>query len=187
MASDYIPNLGSQIDRALMALFIADEAVTADQVFVVTDFRERPEPPILDIKTVSCQPVVPFTGVCECNVDLFFKFNAVVPEGDADSGSYRAAMDMFVGKACYSLFRGDYSDGMPEVCDALTQAGRALATAGTAEDQANNADMTGFTVSRVTPGMESRGFPISEEGGVDGSYWVEKRSFTILATSANTD
>jgi len=180
MASDYIPNLGSQIDRALRALFIADEAVTEDQVFVVTDFRTRPEPPILDIKTVSCHPVVPFTGNYTCSVDLFFKFSAVVADDDADPGSHRREMDEFIGKVCNSLFRGDYGDGLPTVCAALETAGRALATS----DATNSADMEGFSVFRIVPGGESRGFPISEEGGVDGSYWVEKRSLEIMACSA---
>jgi hypothetical protein len=174
MASDFIPNLGSQIDRALRALFLADGAVTAEQVFVVTDFRTRPAPPLLDIKTTSCTPVVPFTGNYSCQVDLFFKFSAVT-----DTELDRVAMDQFVGGVGYSLFRGDYNDGMPTVCAAINAAARALAVS----DPANNADMAGFTVSRITPGTERRGFPIGAEGGVDGSYWVEQRSLEIMACS----
>lgn len=176
--ADYIPNLGSQLDRAIRAMLIADEAVTADQCFIVTDFRTRPAPPLLDIKTVQGIPVVPFTGNYECTVDLFFKFSAVT-----DTEADRVAMDQFIGKSCYSLFRGDYDHGLPTVCAAMNTAGRALAVS----DPVNNGDMANFTADYIVPGMMSRGYPINEEGGVDGSYWVEKRSYNITACSRNID
>ena len=182
--ADFIPNLGSQIDRALLALFIADGCVTADQAFIVTDFRTRPPTlPLLDIKTTSCVPVLPFTANYTCTVDLFFKFSAVVEDADPDPGSYRRMMDEFIGVVGYSLFRGDYGDGLPAVCAAINAAARALAVA----DPVNNADMADFTISNLTPGAHRRGYPIGAEGGVDSSCWVEQRTIEVIACSRNID
>lgn len=181
--ADFIPNIGSQVDRAILALLVADGVVTSDQAFVVTDFRTRPEPPLVDIKTTQCLPEVPFMGTYACSVELFFKFSSVVASSDQDPNGKRRQMDEFVGGVMWSLFRGDHDDGLPTVCTALTNAGRGLAVS----DPANNSDMDHFTVSRVRMGAEHRGNPINADGGVEGSYWVEQRTIELSATSANVD
>lgn len=182
----WLPNLGSQLDRALRATIIASGAATASQVFPVTDFRTRPNPPIVDIRSHSGIPSPrPQVGNYDFEVDLIFKFNASVPHGHADPESWRREMDIFIGAVMYQLFLLDYADGLPTVCDAINAAGRALKTAGSDEDQANNVDMGDFTCLHIAPGAESRGHPINEEGGVDASLWVERRSLTITCCSRN--
>ena len=44
----WLPNLGSQLDRALRAMLVAGGALTADQVFVANDYRRR-SLPLLEI------------------------------------------------------------------------------------------------------------------------------------------
>ena len=179
---NWLPNLGSQLDRALRALFVAGAAVKPAQVFIANDWRER-ELPLLEIVSRRGEPSAAFHGSLDYIVELHFKFPANPPKGHRNPESYQHELDRFIGGCTWLLYQADPNQGLPAVCQELTLAGRALAAAGSTAQQANNADMAGFTAQYIVPGEEERGYPTSDQGP-DTSCWLESRTYRITACSA---
>lgn len=178
---NWLPNLGSQLDRALRALFIAGGAVSPAQVFIANDWRER-DLPLVEIVSRRGEPSAVFHGSLDYTVELRFKFPANPPKGHRNPDAYQNEMDRFIGGCLWLLHQDDPDQGLPTVCEALTLAGRNLATSGSSAQQRNNADMAGFTVQYIIPGEEERGYPASEQGP-DTSCWMENRTWRITACS----
>jgi hypothetical protein len=178
----WLPNTGSQLDRALRAYFVAAGVVTADQCYISNDYRVR-KAPLLDI-TVGARDAVPselFSGNFNYPVDLTFEWPAKPPAGHNNPEAYQIGFDKFMGAVTWLMYLNDVEHGLPTVCDAITAAGRALKTAGSAKDQANNVDMDKFTVLFIEPTRERR-LRVSDDS--DGAvYWSEQRGYNIVACS----
>lgn len=186
---DYIPNIASQIDRAIRALLVSDAAATEEQTFLCTDWRDRPDPEdvggLIDIKTTSGDEREQESGNYGCTVELYFRFKSIASgETEAEAAARRVSMDELIGVVMYALDRADYGSGKPTVCAALNTAGRALAVSSPDTD----ADMENFTALAVygNPRIE-RGHGMGDDGSVDASVWVEKRTLTIVACPRNVD
>ncbi len=70
--------------------------------------------------------------------------------------------------------------------EAITAAGRALATTGTVQAQANNADMADYTCQYWAEKELDGGNPRDNEG-TDTSNWAEIAGFEAIVAAINVD
>lgn len=179
----WLPNTASQLDRALRAHFVSAGATTFAQTMISNDFRQR-ELPLLDIASAfgeknRATPNPNFSGSFDYPVDITAEYQACPDTGHPNPALYQLGLDKFIGAIAQLMFLDDYADGLPTVCTAITTAGRALKTTGTAKEKAANPDMAEFTVQFIVPTSENR---IKVED--NGVYWLERRSYLITACSA---
>lgn len=190
-----IPNNGSQVERATRAWLIDATSdnpdgyrLTQSQIFIVNDSRDRPDPSdvsgLIDIFAKQSQDYPEFSGNEEWEVEIRCKFPARTQPGGSNTELNRLIIDRVVGlvDACMRL---QSNSGGPRnkynaTVAGITSAGRALKTAGTAQDQANNADMDQFTCLKVRRLGHTRGNPKDDEG-TDTTLWLEILHFKIEA------
>jgi hypothetical protein len=191
--ANVIPNVGSQIDRALRALFIKNGAAPQSTkgnggIFLTLDGGDRSNP----LRTVFAhdgQESVKFTGSEEFTVLITDQFDAVNQPSQTNLGFNRVAIDAQVGAMMWLMMQSSNGVDLDQTVKDITDAGRALAVlksagglAPDAQFAANNADMADFTCLFVEPAGQKRGHPVNDEhGGIERTFWVEARSFRITA------
>lgn len=175
-----IPNNATQVERAVRAWLISEGAGTAADLFISSDWRARPQSEVFSTIVASASRHHPEhcgTEIWQVAVTHFFPAN--VPPDHANPDAYRVALDNRVGLAAAALAQTDNNQTLDYTADGVTTAGRALAAAGTATDQANNADMDEFTCLQVRYLGATRGKPEDES-----CAWVEVRNYEITAAAA---
>ena len=182
MPTDWIPNSGSQLERAIRAMFIARGDATAADCHASNESGDRTglATGITDILAVmSTATDTEPSGNEKWTVRIQNKFGAVVQPDEPNPQLNRVEMDRRVGRQMLAMMRGTYS--LDETCADITTEGRAIATPadGTAEAiqaAANDADMTEFTCLFGRYLGATRGQP------EDGSCaWIEVRNFELVA------
>jgi hypothetical protein len=104
----------------------------------------------------------------------------------ANPGAQRVALDLLAGMVNDALSLSfDDGQSFQATADAITAAGRALATTGGEQDQANNADMLAFTCQYWYLGNQTGGHPQDEGGGKDSTRWIEISGFTAVCCASN--
>lgn len=187
MPLDYLPNIGSQIDRALRAYFISVGAMpnpnTANKgIFLTLEIAERTNP----LRTVLAHDATEserFTGNKEFMVTIVDQFDGIKQPGEKNPEQRRIEIDKQLGKMRKAMAQcADGEDDLALTARNITDAGRALATAGTAQDKSNNEDMSEFTCLWVEDAGLSRGHPKSADGeGTDETTWREVTRYKITA------
>jgi hypothetical protein len=164
-----IPNVGSQLDRAIVAYLISVEAGTADDTFPANGTGDKELPNTIVRSTGSTH--APMEGGNEqWTVSIMVRASAVDPETGEPSESARVALDNRVGLVLAAMLQSEDGQTLNFTADAITTAGRALAVS----DPTNNADMDQFTCQAVYYNGAQRGNPDGED-----AVWVEMRNFTI--------
>jgi hypothetical protein len=191
--ANIIPNVGSQIDRALRAYFIQNSATPQSApdnggIFLTLDSGDRTNP-LRTIFAHDGQESVKFSGSQEYMVLITDQFDAVIQPGQTNPGFNRVSIDAQVGAMMYLMMQSSDGATLNQTVKNITDAGRALVVlksagglAPTQQDADNDADMADFTCMFVEPAGQKRGHPVNDEhGGIERTFWVESRAFRITA------
>ena len=183
MAIQAIPNVGTQLDRAIVAYLIANGVglwrwtKIGDCVVWPADGLAIKTYPNITVWSHQSTHTPVLTGIEEFDTTVTCKFSAAGAAQQANPYSVRVARDAILGLMLACMLQSDDGATLDATAKAITTAGRALATAGTDQEKTNNADMAQFTCLHVYyHGTISRGKP--DEAGCD---WVEMRGFKISA------
>lgn len=183
-AFDPIPVLSSQLERAVVAYlkaFFGDEAANYNWYFA-NDNATRTAP-CFDVITLDGRADPDNLGRWIVRLAITFTWPGGNRVGDADSGMSYAAKNRAIGLAQAAMRQtNNNAQNFMATGKAIHEAGRALATTGTAEEQAANADMLHLTVHRVT----DTGFLAASSDGSD-MYLRAEQYYEITATPANVD
>lgn len=183
-AFDPIPNVPSQLERAVVAYlkaFFGDEAAGYNWYFADDNA----------IRTAPAFDVIAHNGAEDpihtereiIRLSITFTWPGGNQIGAADSAMSYADKNRAIGLAHAAMRQtNDYAQTFHATGKAITDAGRALATTGTAEEQTANADMLHFTARAV----ESRGFSRADSDGAD-MYLRATRYYDITCIPANVD
>lgn len=184
---NYLPNIGSQIDRALRAYFISAGAVpntgtTNKGIFLTLETAERTNP----LRTILAHDAIEseqFTGNKEFMVTIVDQFDGLPQQGEHNPEQRRIEIDQQLGKMRLAMAQcADGEFNLALTARNITDAGRALATVGTTKSKANNADMGDFTCLWVEDAGLSRGHPKSADGeSTDETTWREITRYKITA------
>lgn len=181
MPADWIPNIATQIERAIRAYLIEQGAASAEDCHISTDYRTRNSDNISIIARVSTTGHAELSGNELYQVSIQHRFQALPPPEEPNPEQYRINLDKSVGRAQLAMMNGE-SGTLSPTCSAITAAGRALATAGSTTLQENNADMTEFTCLSVRYLGATRGQPDDS-----ANHWMEVRNYEVGACPANVD
>lgn len=179
-----VPNVGSQIERAVIAFLkdaYADDA-SKYQFLFSNDWKTRKAPHI-EVLAHKSTETVPHTGIETYAVRIEWKWKGTNQAGEENVDANWRDINAFVGvgMAAFSQTENNLgnADTLPATVAAeITRLGRALAT----EDPDHQADMADFTCSYV----EYKAAQRAEQG--DGTFFIkEVRNFEIKACPANVD
>lgn len=179
-----IPNTGSQIERAVLALMqdaYGDEAGNYEYLFS-NDWKIR-NAPYIQVIAVKSVETVPHTGIETFSVAVEWKWKGNNEAGQTNPDANWSSINAFVGVGMAALSQMAGNLGNPNtlpltVAAEITRLGRLLATA----DPTNHGDMANFTCSYV----EFKGSHRAESDG-QSLFIKEVRQFEICACPANVD
>ncbi len=184
-ALDPVPNVGSQIERALIAYFITcfpANTVSKYNFYFSNDWKKRVAPLVDVLAHKSTETVVHSRDESYMvRIEAKWKGNNVVGEANPDTNW--VAINNFIGVIMAAMSQSDNGGQTYDAaCALITAAGRALAGAGSVTDQANNADMATFTCQYI----EFKGSQRAEMA--DGAIVIkEVRNFEVRACAINVD
>lgn len=179
-----IPNVGSQIERAIVAYFVdaygaAFIAAQGFNFYTSNDFKVRETPCISVLASHSEEsPTYSMDKDFFVTVEAVWKGNNEI--GVVNPESNRVSIDNLIGVAEAALCQTTTGQNRQATCDAINLFGRALATGA---DAANNADMVNFTCLKVMS-MGDRRAEKNAQGGVN---LREVRTFKVSACPSNVD
>jgi len=179
-----VPNVGSQIERAVLAYLtwaFGDDA--ANYQFLFSNdwvIRQPPYVEVLAHKSAE-QPVNSRDETYQVRIECKWKGNNEAGQSNPDVNW--AAINDFIGVVMAAMSQTDNNgQDYAATCALINQYGRALATAGDATAQENNADMTDFTCLRI------RFMGSQRAEAAEGSFFIkEVRNFEIDACASNVD
>lgn len=185
-------NLRSKLDRAIVA-YLQTEGV-ADNIYTALNSTAK------DID-ISTSPAVfvrshtgrvytenPYSGVYVYQVEVCAEGSAAAQPEDKNPEEARMQLDEVFSGTVDALMYSDANDGSPFLftADAITAAGRALATNPNAQIAANNADMVDFTCQAWSPSDPAfDGGNPRAEGGADTTVWKEIANFQAVCCASN--
>ena len=186
--SERIPNIGSQIDRALRAYFVSKGATPQPGaanggIFLTLETSERRNP-LRTILAHDASESAAFTGNMTFDVTIVDQFDGIPQSGEYNPEQRRIEIDRQVGTMRYWMAQTDDNATLLLTAKGITDAGRALATAGSAQSKANNDDMGEFTCLFVELISMHRGHPQGGDGGIDETTWREVTKYKITACPA---
>mgnify|MGYP006921323517 CR=1 FL=1 len=179
-------NPTSKLERAIRAYLIAQGKAEPENIYIANDSRTR----ALPARTVIAPAFNPRYGHSsegECSLAIQHVFSAAIDTPETNFSTQRVLMDKMVGDTIDSFACGD-RQSLNRVADAITAAGRALATSDGSEqgdiDAADNADMVNFRCDwiKFAHPMLTRG-----RASEDGTNWVEVVNLTAFVSNADTD
>jgi hypothetical protein len=113
------------------------------------------------------------------DIQIFLKDDAVADPGIPDYAERRTAANSHFSSVCSALcLSDDGGQSYDYMARLLTAAGQALATTGTAEQQADNADMAAFTVLFWNPTVSGSGKISTSD---KGTFWERVVGFECIA------
>lgn len=175
---DPLPNIGSQIERAVAAYLTSVGAGTEHQNFISNDSRDH-QFPSNTIHAHKSVEEVRNSRIEAYQVQITSAFPAANQPGQSNPLMNRVQVDKWVGKVMAALSQRDTGQrDYRATATAITAAGRALYVA----DPVNDWDMADFTCQHIHFVGSVR---FHEDGA--GSTFVEVRSFEIHAVPINTD
>ena len=179
-----LPNVAGQLDRACAAYLIGNGVgvwkwtKAGDCVIWPADALAIKTYPNITIRSPRSRHTPELTGIEEFQEVVFTcKFSLAGSRQSDNPFAFRVARDLILGKMLACMLQSSDNRTLDATARAITTAGRALATSGTDQEQANNADMANFTCLHVYYlGTLDRG--LANEEGCD---WGEVRGFRISA------
>ena|ERR1041385_3388927 len=193
MPNDWLPNVGSQIDRALRELFRQKGAIPNAQspnggMYLTLDNHGERTNPLRGIFAHDAVESVKFSGNQEFSVLITDQFDAVPAPGLQNPELHRIAIDTQVGKMMMVMSQSaDGGQTLSQTAKDITDAGRSLAFAADSSEAevqkaSNNVDMAEFTCLWVEFTGQARGHPVdAETRQANITFWTESRSFKIIA------
>ena len=191
---DPMPNVGSQIERAIAAWFTACGIGDVTSNHVSNDNTPRAAP-LNDILAHSSTVLVPESGIEVYQVRIESEFPAYDQPTDQKNWRWNQ-INQWIGRVAQALSLKNTGDrDLRATADFITQAGRQLAIdqstgsdtdeikAALAKIAADNADMSDFTCQKVIYKGASR----VGKGADGGLYFVEIRNYEIHAVPYNSD
>ena len=175
MALEAIGNCGGMLDRSIAAYLISQGCGTWANILSSDSLQIKGYPNATILSHQSVQDEV-LTGNERWQVTITAKYSAVQSVNAPDKYAARVARDQFVGLITAAMLQSDDGATLDATAAMITAAGRALATTGTPQQQADNADLVNFTCLHVHFLGSTRGIPDEE-----GCAWVEVRRFEIVA------
>jgi hypothetical protein len=188
MPEEWIPNCGTQLERAIRALFIEKGAASVADCFISNDSTERAD--LADgLTTVrafqSTTNEAELSGNETFQVVILNEFWVRGSPNEENLSLNRVRLDERVGRQMRCLLQAILRDGattdsgtLDGTCADITSAGRALAT----QDAVNDADMTEFTCLKGRYLGMARGEPADQS-----CSWAELRNFEFTVCPANVD
>ena len=185
MASALTPstNLGSANERAIRAYLktqFADEAATIAWL-ISNDWQERTAP-LIEVISAGGPEDPPHSRSETHRVTIRYKWPGGQEPG-ATEGQHFADINRISGLIMAAMSNsGDGGKSYKVTADAITAAGRLLATTGTALEKAQNADMLNYTCRYVQ-------YLESVRATTDGInfFLTESRVFEVRSVPANVD
>jgi hypothetical protein len=181
-------NIGSKNDRAIVAYLIAyglanhlTTILNADTIFPTNSTSSNAYPNV-EIQSLRGKPLVPYVGTWVVETRIVIKYSAVQPVKPVNPDAARLAGDILIQNVIDALSLTDNGSDMRATATAITAAGRLLATTGTAQSQANNADMLDYSCIFWVPSGFERGQPDEE-----GTAWSEITTFESHCCPSNVD
>jgi hypothetical protein len=177
-----IPNVGSQLDRAIVAYLIssgiAATGFPGDETCILPGFTWRETAyPNLKVHSMRSQHDPPMSGIQNYDVQLRATQTAITDANKTNQEGQRVVLDSVIGQALYWMLKTSNNNDLDLTAANITTAGRALAVS----DPTNNGDMANFTCQHVHYMGDTRGDP-----NEDGAAWVEVRTFSIKCNPSNT-
>lgn len=186
-----VPNIGSQLERAIIAWLYAAYGGTVElgSLYFSNDWKKR-LPPLVDVFAHRSTEKVANSRLENYAVTLEWKWPGAVQPGEANPNMNWKQINDFVGVGMAAMSQTD-DDGQTyrATAEQIAQAGRRLAVFGTAkiigatqDDIANNADMVDFYCDYVE-------FKGAMRGVVSGGeiFLKEIRNFEIHACNLADD
>lgn len=182
-----IPNLGSQLDRAIVAWLTLNNCgyvtdTTAALIVPGNTPAIKISYPVIIAHAARSTTAPQNVGTQELTVQLRIEQTSVLEVNDPNPENTRVVLDQLVGQVAYQMLQSTDRMQLDVTCAGITAAGRALATDADPQVAANNADMVNFTVQYLRYDGQTRGKP-SEEG----ASWVEILNFTAIANASAID
>ena len=179
-----VPNVGSQIERAIVAMLqdaYGSTCITAQGLSFYTsnDWKVRNAPNISVLASHSEEtPTYSMDKDYFVTIEVVWKGNNEI--GQTNNEANRVSIDALIGVAEAAMCQTTTGQDRQATCTAINTFGRALASG---PDAANNADMVNFTCLRVM----SMGDRRAEKNGAGGVNLREVRTFKVSACPANVD
>jgi hypothetical protein len=179
------PNIGSQIERAVIAYLKTAFGDDASQYnfYFSNDWKKRVAP-CIDVLAHKSTETIPHTRNESYMVRIDARWKGNNEAGQENPDANWVSINNFIGviMAAMSVTDNGNANRVPIVTAAdITTAGNALATAGSQQDNENNADMADFVAEYV----EFKGSQRAEV--VDGTFYIkEVRNFEIRAGNLPT-
>lgn len=174
-------NLGSKLDRAIVAYLISAAAGTAADILPANS-RAKKNYPVTVVQSRRGIPNPDLSGNYLVDVRVMVEYSAVQEPNEANAEKNRVAADLRLAKTYDALMQSDNDEDLRATCGLIEAAGRALVNAGSATDKANNADMADFSIN----GWYDKGFERGEPDQ-EGCAWVEVLNFQCSCVPSNVD
>jgi hypothetical protein len=195
-----LPNLGSQVERAIVAWFVNLGISTFDQNYISNDtkpreiYKDSSVPRVINTTTANGSTVaVPESRIEIWNVTFEAEFiDAAINQPDQVDNNWNwKTINAWVGTHDAALSqKGDTDRDLKVTAGWITAAGRDLAvddSNGTdpvqVKSAADNADMVNFTCQKII----FKGSTRVKKDGQGSLYFVEQRHYEIHAVPYNSD
>lgn len=187
---DPMPNMGSQIERAIAALFVSAGIGDRTNNHVSNDNTDR-QVPLNDILAHNSKVLVKESGIEVYQVRVESEFPAAQQPDQLDTAWYWKQINDWIGKVAQVLSLQNEGDRDLRATAALiTAAGRDLAVDQTnganqaaAKLAADNADMVNFTCQKIIYLGATR----AGKGHSGALVFVEQRNYEVHAVPFNSD
>lgn len=168
MSLTALPNVGSQLDRAIIAYLISLEVGTSENIYPAHTSIEKVLPSIT-VKSYSSSHEQQ-SGVENYQVSIQCMAEAVI------DSSTPTVIDNLVGLVMAAMLQSEDGETLDYTAAQITETGRALAVS----DPDSNADMADFTLNHLYYKGAQRGKPDD-----DNSIWAEVRNFEAHVSPSN--
>jgi hypothetical protein len=183
----YKYNLQSKLERAIVAYLVSKGCGTNLDIFPFESLRDRSlflpgSTGNTTIQTSTALVDIQFTGNYRIPVLVSVQGSISQGPGATNPGGPRVAFDGRVAVTGDFLNQTDNGQNLQATATDITAAGRLLATTGSAQEQANNADMVDFTIN----GWFEKGFGKGEAKEANAA-WEIVLLFECVCCPANVD
>lgn len=148
-----VGNTGSMLDRAVVAYLISVGCGSTESVVPSHNSGVKGYP-ILIVNASDSQEMPKFSGIEMFDLKLIGRAKASNQPNESNPEQNRVTLDALIGLVMAAM-TADAQDNV-SVEQAITDAGRALATSSDHQIAANNADMAQFTVTKLEFSGSSR-------------------------------
>lgn len=178
-----VPNVGSQLDRAIVAWLVSQGVGTDPSCQVLPAYStEENAYPNITVHSLRSQNEPQLAGNKSFTVQVRIAQAASREVKDPNPENARVILDLLTGQCAYALLQSNDGQSLNLTAQNITTAGRALAASADPTIAANNADMANFTCQYLFDQGQTRGKPSDE-----AAAWVEVLNFTAVANPSAVD